>query len=408
MRLLIAIAAFILVAPLAPAALAPAALAPAAPALAGPVPAAGLPTGGLVAAPRDDLVRVVRQLALTRSRAMTSGTAQVGLDPRSNSRWGFGTVALPAPRVSNAYPQGWLFLARRDNGRWTVGFEGDAVFADLGGDAAILTADEKRTFGTSVRAEAVSPADKRTGMRLPYALNQSWRLTGGPHPMNGGVRSSIDLAGGDGRVLAARGGLAYTMCGSGKGWIRVVHDRGFATDYYHLAGNIRANGLRVKAGDFLGNIGNDVSCGGSTTGAHVHFSLRRENQYVPIDRYVFGKWVITAGVTEYDGWAYHGSKRVAVGGRLENLGALNFNQGIIDTDGGTFLNKRSGPGTNYPVVSRVADGVTVTVACSKLGGYATGRNNYRTNLWNRMLDGTWISDAYLWTGTGDPVSGMCP
>jgi LasA protease len=188
----------------------------------------------------------------------------------------------------------------------------------------------------------------------------------------------------------------------------VVHDRGFATDYYHLAGNIRANGLRVKAGDFLGNIGNDVTCGGSSTGAHVHFSLRRENQYVPIDGYGIGKWVMRAGVAEYGGSAYHGSKRVVVGGQIENYGALNFNQGIVDTDGGTFLNKRSGPGTNYPAVSRVADGVTVTVACSKLGGWATGRNSYRTNLWNRMLDGTWISDAYLWTGTGDPVNGMCP
>jgi LasA protease len=382
MRLLIAIAAFLLIPPAAPAA----------------------------AAPADDLRAAVRQLVLSKSRlASVGGPPQVTLSPRSNNKWGFGAVAVPAPRMPGAYPQGWLFLARRDGAKWTVALEGDAAFADLGGSAGILSSAERQVFGSAVQAEATpSLADKRTGMRLPYGLNQSWRLTGGPHPMNGGVRSSIDLAGGDGRVLAARAGLAYTMCGSGRGWIRVVHDRGFATDYYHLSGNIKANGTRVVEGQFLGNIGNDVSCGGSSTGAHVHFSLRRNNAYVAIDRYAFGKWVIAATPGDYNGAAYHGSKRVAVGGTLYNYGVLGFTQGIVDTDGGTVLNKRSGPGTNYPKVGTVADGATVSVACSKTGTRHTGRNNYSSNLWNKLTDGTWVADVYLWTGTGDPVNGRCP
>jgi LasA protease len=385
MRLLIAIAASFLIVPMAP-------------------------VSSAAAAPKDDLVKTVRQAALTRPRAaMMAGMPQVNLNPRTTNSWGFGTVAIPALRVPNAYPRGWLFVARRDGAKWTVALEGEPAFADLGRTAGILSADERQVFGTSARAEAaISPSDRRTGMRLPYALNQSWRLTGGPHPMSDSVRSSIDLAGGDGRVLAARGGLAYTMCGSGTGWIRVVHDRGFATDYYHLSGNIKANGKKVKEGDFLGNIGNDVSCGGSSTGAHVHFSLRRDNVYVPIDRYGFGKWVISASAGDYNGAAYHGSKRVGVGGLLLNYGGLGFRGGIVDTDGGTTLNKRAGPGTGYKVVGTVADGATVTVACSKLGTRHVGRNNYSSNLWNRLTDGTWVADVYLWTGTGDPVNGYCP
>jgi len=375
------------------------------------------------AGPRDDLRTAVRQMAAARAGSAplaNSGSAsrpapakpQVALNDRTTSRWGFGSAVLPAPAAEGAYPAGWLFVARRDGRRWTVAFEGDPRFAELAGKASILSADERQVFGATgaaAKAEAtVSPSDKRTGMRLPYAVGQSWRMTGGPHPMNGTIRSSIDLAGGDGRVLAARGGLAYTMCGSGRGWIRVVHDRGFATDYYHLSGNIKPNGKRVTEGEFLGKIGTDVSCGGSATGPHVHFSLRRDNAYVPIDRYAFGKWVITAAGGSYDGNAYHGSKRVGVDGTLYNYGVLGFTQGVVDTDGGRVLNKRKGPGTSYAKTGTVADGATVTVSCSKRGTTHVGRNNYSTNLWNKLSDGTWVSDAYLWTGIGDPVNGLCP
>jgi LasA protease len=244
-------------------------------------------------------------------------------------------------------------------------------------------------------------------MRLPYAVDQAWSYTGGPHPMAGDVRSSIDLAGGDGRVLAARAGVAYTMCDSGTGWLRVVHDRGFATDYYHLADAIAADGRRVEEGEFLGRIGTDVSCGGSATGPHVHFSLRRDGRYVPIDRYSFGKWAIRAGDDPYEGYALHGSTRVAVGGTLRNHGALRLTEGVVDTDGGGALNRRAGPGTDHEVVGTLPDGATVRVRCSARGTTHTGRGGYTSDLWNRLTDGGWVSDVFLWTGTAGPVNGWC-
>ena len=39
---------------------------------------------------------------------------------------------------------------------------------------------------------------------------------------------------------------------------------------------------------------------------------------------------------------------------------------------GTPLNKRSGPGTNYPVVGSVPDGTTVTIVCQATGTAETG------------------------------------
>jgi LasA protease len=197
------------------------------------------------------------------------------------------------------------------------------------------------------------------------------------------------------------------MCGSGNGWLRVVHDRGFATDYYHLAGGIAADGRRVVAGQAIGNIGTDVACGGSATGPHVHFSLRRDGGYAAIDRYAFGKWSIRAGAGPYQGSAWHGSTRVGVGGTLYNFGALERTQAVVDTNGGGALNRRAGPGTGHRVVGTVEDGTTVRVRCSARGTTHTGRGGYTSDLWNRLSNGSWVSDVFLWTGTGSPVSGWC-
>jgi LasA protease len=82
--------------------------------------------------------------------------------------------------------------------------------------------------------------------------------------------------------------------------------------------------------------------------------------------------VITAAGASYDGNAYHGSKRVGVDGTLYNYGVLGFTRGVVDTDGGTVLNKRKGPGTSYAKTGTVADGATVTVSCSKRGHHPRG------------------------------------
>jgi LasA protease len=351
---------------------------------------------------------VVRQLLIARkSTTAAAPDPQVTVAKRTNRTWGFGTAVLPAPESAGAYPEGWLFVARRENNKWTAALEGESAFAAMAGKASILSSAERRVFGVD-RSRTEASLDRRTGLRLPWALGQTWRLTGGPHPMSGGVLSSIDLSGGDGRVLAARGGLAYTMCSSGTGWLRVIHDRGYATDYYHLSGNIKASGKQVQEGDFLGNIGNDVTCGGSSTGAHVHFSLRYNNKYVPIDRYGVGKWTIRSSGAAYEGYALHGSKRVNVGGGLYNYGKLGFRQGVVDANGGTKINRRKGPGTAFAVAGTTADGATVDVACSANGLAQTGRYGYTTRMWNKLSDGTWISDAFLWTGRSDPVNGWCP
>ncbi|MFD4204560.1 peptidoglycan DD-metalloendopeptidase family protein [Micromonospora tulbaghiae] len=323
---------------------------------------------------------------------------------RTNGRWAFGTAVLLADRSADAHPTGSVFLARADAKGWTVAFDGEAAFGDLATASPLVSETEKAVFTTPV-APLLAGGDFRTGMALPFAVGQTWTLTSGPHGWGGAAApwSSVDLAGGDQVVRAARAGTAYTMC---TGWIRVIHDRGYSTDYYHLWNSISVNGAGVAQGAVLGNTGTDVTCGGSATGRHVHFGLRQNSAYVPIAGHGIGKWDFVSGAAAYQGGARHGSAYAGAGGGLYNYGALGFNQGVVDANGGGTLTRRSGPGTGHGAVGSIADGATVTVSCSANGTSHTGRYG-TTALWDRLSDGSWVSDAYLSTGVNGPINGWC-
>ena len=73
---------------------------------------------------------------------------------------------------------------------------------------------------------------------------------------------------------------------------------------------------------------------------------------------------------------------------------------------GTPLNKRSGPGTNYPVVGSVADGTQVTIVCQTNGTTVNG-NWGSTSLWDRLEDNAYVSDGFVSTGTSNMVAPPC-
>ncbi|MFF0467836.1 peptidoglycan DD-metalloendopeptidase family protein [Micromonospora zamorensis] len=323
---------------------------------------------------------------------------------RTSGRWAFGTAVALAPRQEDAHPTGSIFLARSESAGWRIAFDGEAAFGELAAESPLMTGQERSVL-TTTPAPMYAGGDYRTGMALPFGVGQTWTLTSGPHGWGGSESpySSVDLAGGDQVVRAARAGTAYTMC---QGWIRVIHDRGYSTDYYHLWNSISVNGAGVGQGAVLGNTGTDVTCGGAAYGRHVHFGLRQNSAYVPIAGHDIGKWVLANGAAAYQGGARHGSAYAGAGGGLYNYGALGFNQGVVDANGGGVLTRRAGPGTGYGSLGSVADGATVTISCSANGTSHTGRYG-TTALWNRLSDGSWVSDAYLSTGVNGPINGWC-
>jgi len=369
------------------------------------------------AAPSQTLDQTVIAAMVARTGKDRTAIAAAGRTPQVTIQrrdaaggWAFGVAVLRAPRVEGQYPDAWLFLAQRRPGRWTVALDNSQGFIDLArrAPAAVFGARERATFEAAWRVNGdvtIQAVSNNTGLRLPYAIGATWNMGGGPHGWAGSDTpySSVDLSGGDGVVRAAGGGSVYTICadssngGTPGGWRRIYHPNGYTTDYYHLWNLTSLPGTSITEGTSLGNIGKNLCNGGSASGPHVHWGILSGTTRVGWHWRSAGQWVFWNGAAAYGGYALHGSTQRNVGTGLYNYGALGANQGIVDANGGGFVNKRSGPGTGYPVVGSVNDGTVVTISCWRNGTTHSGRWG-TTSVWNRLTDGTWLTDAFVYTG----------
>ena len=93
---------------------------------------------------------------------------------------------------------------------------------------------------------------------------------------NGAMHSGVDIAAPVGTpVLAADSGVVIfsgTLHGYGNTVI-IRHDDEYATVYGHNSRNLVSEGTRVTPGQEIGEIGRS----GRTTGANLHFEVRRDN-----------------------------------------------------------------------------------------------------------------------------------
>ncbi len=237
-------------------------------------------------------------------------------------RWAFGSVVIPAPAEEDTMPEGWLFVARETPQGWITALDGTPAFSALVRQAPTSVVGNHERDALAATGEVGTQA-LATGLALPWAVGQSWTMTGGPHGWSGSNTpySSIDFAGGDQVVRAARGGNVYTMCSNNLGWLRIIHNNGYSTDYYHLWNNIQwADGSAINAGTRLGDTGTDVSCGGSASGRHVHFALRNSSAYITVDDKTIGGWTFQIGSAAYQGYAERGTTIRYPGSLLYNYG----------------------------------------------------------------------------------------
>jgi LasA protease len=120
---------------------------------------------------------------------------------------------------------------------------------------------------------------------LPWKIGESATFIAGPHHnlrhTCGGrapACNSLDFAPSSGVVRAARAGeVHFPYCGPKHKLVVIDHGGGWFTGYYHMAAPIVKPGQFVDGGDELGKIGEDLSCGGTAAGKHVHFFVK----YVP-------------------------------------------------------------------------------------------------------------------------------
>jgi LasA protease len=258
-------------------------------------------------------------LAERLERLAGPGGPPVSAQLRGVDGWVFGTTARPSP-AEHAAPLAYLFLAERSGELWAVALDGEPDFAGLLRRAprGLLGAAERAALGGATLA-----AGGEAQLSLPFAVGESWYLTGGPHPSGfdgGGAWSALDLAGGSGVVRAAREGVAFVPCAN---LVKVYHADGFQTGYYHLDNIQVLNGQPVERGAALGRISSGVGCGGHAYGDHVHFWLMRAGADQALQGLAVGGWTVQSGAAPYQGCVARGALTICAGvGRVANDGAI--------------------------------------------------------------------------------------
>lgn len=231
--------------------------------------------------------------------------------------WAFGTVAMLAGETGA--PDAYLFLARRQGKQWQAALSGEPQFE-------LWRSQAPAAFPLLRSSPDVSiTGDGSAQLSLPWATGETWTLTGGPHHNTGSANrpwSALDFAGGSGIVRPARDGVAYRPCDN---FVLVDHGDGWQTGYYHLINIGVAHGQAVSRGTHpLGQISTAVGCGGSATGPHVHFTLRRNGQHQEIHDRDIGGWTVQEGGAPYQGCMVRGSMtRCAPGGQIYNDGTIS-------------------------------------------------------------------------------------
>lgn len=295
----------------------------------------------------------IRQALINAVTALKGAPPQYGtfIDIKAidrQNKWAFGTIVLLTPTNQNTQdafeqlPEGFIWLAQKMGVSWGIAFEYTPTFLDWVPNVPpeVLDPELKRLFLSAKGSKSVAPSgnmktlaagDPSGDLALPWWPGQAWNLRGGPHPWggcsnNGCPRpwSSIDLNGGDGKVLAARRGTALRMCGTST-WIRVVHEGGWATDYYHIINLAVADNTSVEYLRYLGDIGTATACGGSASGPHVHFAIRLNGNYIDWNGREVGGWTVYEGGTGYQGRM---ERAYAGGNTVVNVGSSAYNIGV--------------------------------------------------------------------------------
>ena len=149
-------------------------------------------------------------------------------------------------------------------------------------------------------------------LQLPYPVGESWNF-GGSHTNNGSgdyPQSSLDFNGrswnwgtdtSDLWVVAAHGGqvVVHSSCN-----VEVVGSDGWSTTYYHLDNVIVETNQTVSRNTPLANYADNrdqaLCQGGSSSGPHVHFSLKYDGSYEHLDGVALSGFSVHTGRDSYD------------------------------------------------------------------------------------------------------------
>jgi uncharacterized protein YraI len=80
--------------------------------------------------------------------------------------------------------------------------------------------------------------------------------------------------------------------------------------------------------------------------------------------------------------------------------------GTVHTGSALALNVRTGPGTNNRIIGSLPNGTRVTIQCYATGTAETGPWG-TSRVWDNIGNSRWVSDAFVFTGSNNPVAPHC-
>jgi len=147
-------------------------------------------------------------------------------------------------------------------------------------------------------------------LQLPYPVQSSWTF-GGAHSFTGSGRvlSSLDFHdggfwGNDLSHLWVSASAPGTVKVHSSCNMEIIHENGWSTQYYHLDNIQYSTGDKVERNAYIANYASNerqALCeGGSSTGPHLHFSLKNNGQYVSLQDVHFSGYAVNVGSSNYD------------------------------------------------------------------------------------------------------------
>jgi len=189
-----------------------------------------------------------------------------------------------------------------------------------------------------------APITQTFAEHVKWAKVNGWCHKPGPCPSGVYYYGGVDFFAPMGTtVLASADGVVSDRRWAKTGYgyhVRIAHNIHFMTIYAHLRDIVVDEGQDVRAGDFVGYLGNT----GNSTGPHLHFELRKDG--VPIDP---APYLVKCIDEEPE----------PVEIEIPQFPELP----VAEITADPFLNIRTGPGTANPVTYHLNKGELVEVIC---------------------------------------------